>query len=95
MYTKVKNLNGTSDNKPPVGFTSWKEYWIAIKGFWPSLCAAYGCYDAPDVGAHVKKVDSYDDDWYIVPLCSKHNNQRGEILYVESEKMVKANIKKR
>ena len=24
---KVHNLNGTTDNKPPRGYESWKEWW--------------------------------------------------------------------
>lgn len=35
-----------------------------------------------DVGAHVKKVGTYDNSWYIVPLCYYHNNQFGEELDV-------------
>ena len=27
-----------------------------------------------DDGAHVKKVNSSDNSWYIVPLCRSHNH---------------------
>lgn len=95
MYIRVKNLNGTSDNYPPLGYTSWKEYWITVKGYWPAYCAVYGCTEAPTLAAHVKKVDGLDDDWYIVPMCYSHNNQRGEVLYVDDKYLVKANVRKR
>jgi hypothetical protein len=29
--TKVKNLNGTTDNTPPRGYVSWKDWWEAKK----------------------------------------------------------------
>ena len=91
VFIRVRNLNGTSDNKPPLGYTSLKEYWVRVKGYWPRYCAVYGCTDAPDVGAHVQKVDSYDKSWYIVPMCYLHNNQRGEILLVDESLLVRVN----
>ena len=95
MYIKVKNLNGTADNNPPYGYSSWKDYWIMVKGYWPSCCAVYGCTSIPTVAAHVKIVDSLDNDWYLVPMCYYHNNQRGEMLLVDDRYLVKANIRNR
>ncbi len=79
---RVKNLNGTSDYKLPTGCTSWKDFYIKRKGFWPSSCGCLNCSNTADVGAHVKKVNSSDNSWYIIPLCSHHNNQFGEELDV-------------
>lgn len=75
---RVKNLNHTADRNPPSGYSSCKEFYTARRGRWPSLCACYGCQRSADVGAHVKKVGSIDNSWYIVPLCYYHNNQFGE-----------------
>lgn len=79
---KVKNLNGTSDNNHPAGYVSCKEFYLARRRFWPSTCACFGCTSPAEVGAHVKKIGSYDGSWYIVPLCKYHNNQFGEELDV-------------
>lgn len=79
---RVKNLNNTADRTPPSGYTSWKDFFLGRRHFWPSICACYGCSNAAEVGAHVKKVDNYDNRWHIVPLCRYHNNQFGEELDV-------------
>ena len=74
---KVKNLHSTSDRKPK-NYSSWKEFWKAKKGYWPNECSAGDCSGSADVGAHVKKVNSDDNKWYIVPLCSGCNNRTDE-----------------
>lgn len=79
---KVKNLNGTADRTPPYGCSSWKEFYVRRRGFWPSSCSCMTCNQSAIVGAHVKKVDSYDNSWHIIPLCSYHNNQFGKELDV-------------
>ena len=58
MYVLVKNLSGTGSERysDPHGYSSWKEFWKANKGYWPSICSARGCYKPAEVGAHVKKV---------------------------------------
>ena len=91
MLVRVKNLNGTADRRPPTGYVSWKDFWKAKKGYWPSKCAVYGCTDTADVGAHVKKVNSVDNSWYIVPVCSYHNNQFGKELTVDDSMLVPLN----
>lgn len=78
---RVKNLNGTTDHVP-AGFSSSKDFYISRRLHWPSSCACLHCNNQADVGAHVKKVDSYDNSWYIVPLCYYHNNQFGKELDV-------------
>lgn len=87
MLIRVKNLIGTSDNLPPYGYQSWKDYWIAAKGYWPSTCAISNCFEKAEVGAHVKIVGSADNRWFIVPLCSGHNHFDGEF-YVEDYMLV-------
>lgn len=74
VMVKVKNLHNTGDRKPK-NYTSWKEFWKAKKGYWPNDCSAYDCDGPAEVGAHVKKADSSDNKWYIVPLCSGCNKR--------------------
>ena len=82
----VKNLKGTSDNLPN-GYSSWRDFWESKKGYWPSKCAAYGCYGKPEVGAHVIKVYGNDKSWYIVPLCYSCNNS-DNTFYVDESMLV-------
>ena len=78
----VKNLNHTTDRNPPNGCSSWKDFYIKRGRVWPNSCGCLSCNNQAAVGAHVKKVDSYDNRWHIIPLCYFHNNQFGETLDV-------------
>ena len=40
------------------------------------------------VGAHVQKADSPDTNWYIYPLCSSHNQSKGELQVAGAYKLV-------
>lgn len=55
MYVLIKNLSGTGSERysDPHGYSSWKEFWKANKGYWPSICSAIDCYKPAEVGAHV------------------------------------------
>ncbi|GHT13677.1 hypothetical protein AGMMS4956_10240 [Bacteroidia bacterium] len=81
---KVKNLHGTADNKVPNGYVSWLAYWETKTGERATECMCIGCNvsgRANLVGAHVKKVGSLDNKWYIVPLCQS-DNMRTDEFYV-------------
>lgn len=89
MFIEVKNIHGTSDNKP-TGYSSWKDYWEAKSGkSWPTYCCARGCYERASLAGHVKKVGG-TNEWYLVPICYSHNN-RDTSYYVEESMMVKVN----
>jgi hypothetical protein len=78
----VKNLNGTSDSpKCPCG--SWLRHWMRYSGETVGLCAEYTCMQSAEKGAHVQKVDG-EKTWYIIPLCTEHNNQRGQQLTISN-----------
>ncbi len=77
VMVKVKNLHNTSDRNPK-NYSTWKEFWKAKKGYWPDDCSASDCAKSAEVGAHVKKVGSSDNSWYIVPLCSGCNKRTDE-----------------
>lgn len=88
MYKKqlvfVKNLNGTKDKEPPLGYDSWIEYWEIEVGHEAKQCSNCGT-DKNLVGAHIKKVDSNDNKHYIVPLCKKCNNIHNKNFVIHSE----------
>jgi hypothetical protein len=76
--TLIKNINGTSDNKCICG--SWLKHWEKFSKKTANYCAEKTCIENTDlVGAHVQKANSQDDNWYIVPLCKKHNASVGEL----------------
>lgn len=81
---EVKNLNGTTGLTAPNG-KPWLKYYIEEAGLkYIPFCCVLGCCKTAQVGAHVKKVHSSDNCWYIVPMCYKHNNQRDEPLELSS-----------
>ena len=69
----VRNINGSSDNNPPRGYDSWKEYWEDKKKRLFSKCSCISCSNKAEVGGHVTKVYG-SGAWYIVPICIPHNN---------------------
>jgi len=89
---KVNNINGTSESTCTCG--SWLEHWKTFGGgTLPSYCSEKSCIRKPGVGAHVQKDSSTDRSWYIVPLCTEHNQQTGKSLdLVDSAKLVSANV---
>lgn len=89
---KVKNLNGTSDNSCNCG--SWLKHWENFSGqSLPTYCCESSCMNKPTVGAHVQKDSSTDESWYIIPLCSTHNADKGQTLEIQSStKLVSANV---
>ena len=83
---KIKNVNGSSRFDCPAGYASWLDYWEAKSGKTAWICSASGCVNGGRsnlVGAHVQKANSYDNSWYIVPLCRGCNNRTDEF-YVDN-----------
>lgn len=88
---KVKNLNGTAQNKCKC--VSWYAHWEKFSGQKANQCVVIGCKGKPEVGAHVQKDSSADSSWYVIPVCTACNNKRGEPLNVVDEvKLVSANV---
>ena len=83
MYAKVKNLNGTTDNYPPEGYSSWIDWWRAqTNSYAPYLpCANKNCSNAAEVGGHVK-LDSNNKRWFIVPICRACNRKPSSETYL-------------
>lgn len=76
LVVYVKNLHGTSDNNPPNGYTSWRDFWEKKTGRKFGICSAIDCEEDAEVGGHVKKTNS--QKWYIVPLCKEHNSSAND-----------------
>ena len=74
----MHNINGSSDRSPNCKCGSWKNHWLMFSGAksWPTHCSVKGCSNSADVGAHVQY--RANGNWYIVPMCSAHNNMRGK-----------------
>jgi hypothetical protein len=89
---RIRNINGTSQNTCKCG--SWLNHWKKFSGqAVPSYCPAKNCPEEEMVGAHVQKDNSNDNNWYIFPLCKKHNTATGQSLEVsDTYKLVSANV---
>lgn len=86
---RVKNINGTSQNKCKCG--SWLKHWRKYSGQIATVCRASGCSRTDLLGAHVQKDVNYDNRWYIVPFCSAHNHASYSIELVTGTILVSAN----
>lgn len=89
---KVKNINGTSQNRCKCG--SWLQHWKKFSGQTATRCRAKGCSRTDLSGAHVQKAASYDNNWYIVPFCTAHNHTIGQVELVDGTVLVSANKSK-
>ncbi len=88
---KLKNLNGTSDNQCKC--QSWLAHWLKFSRKTISLCPVVSCFDRAEVGAHVQKDTNADNNWYIVPLCKKHNAEKSKTIEVSDDtSLVPANV---
>jgi hypothetical protein len=88
---KVKNLNGTADNK--CYCASWLAHWSNFSGQKANRCVVNGCSNAPEVGGHVQKDSKTDNGWYIVPLCRTCNGKKGlDIDILDGVNLVSANV---
>lgn len=77
---KVRNVNNTSDTKCKCG--SWLNHWANFSHRTPQFCSAKNCNRRDLEGAHVQKELLSDNTWYIIPLCTEHNQQRGKIVEI-------------
>ncbi|HXB41900.1 MAG TPA: hypothetical protein VNZ49_15265 [Bacteroidia bacterium] len=88
MAIKVKNINGTADNKCKCD--SWLSHWQKYSKKSAGLCAEKACRKNAEHGAHVQKDD--DKSWYIVPLCTDHNLKVDELYIMDSTVFISANV---
>lgn len=89
LYTPVKHRQGSADELPPKGFSSWKDFWQKKAGQSFDQCACKGCSGAATDGAHVIKAGGSDRSWYIVPMCHACNsNQKKEPFFVNKALLV-------
>lgn len=72
---RVKNIQNTSSLRCKC--TNWLDHWMRFtnKRIVPQ-CSAYNCASKSILGGHVIKCASTDKNWYIIPLCVKHNSSQ-------------------
>lgn len=75
---RVKNVSGSSRFPAPRGYNSWLEYWEKQSGRHVTICGTTGCNNNDLVGAHVQKVNSANQSWYITPICKSCNSRTDE-----------------
>jgi len=86
---QVTNINGTTDST--CRCKSWLDHWVRFSGqALPKYCPEVSCTNPPTVGAHVQKTGSLD--WYIVPLCERHNASRGTLTIPDFVPLASANV---
>ena len=92
---KVKNLNGSSIfAKPTCKCDDWLDHWVNNKGVRPIYCRSCAKRSTDLVGGHVVKVDSYDQQRYIVPICRECNGVKDKIFNVDENDLISANCSK-
>jgi len=89
---RVNNINGTSGRTCTCG--SWLDHWKYFSGqALPVYCPEVKCTQKPEVGAHVQVGSSTDSNWYIIPLCKKHNEETGKSIDISDYvALVSANV---
>jgi len=89
---KVTNINGTIDNTCKCA--TWLDHWKNFGGGSPPIyCPELSCTERPEVGAHVQRANSTDQQWYIIPLCKGHNAKTGQTITIsELVALVSANV---
>ena len=77
---KIKNINGISRNTCTCG--SWLDHWKKFSHQSITYCAVNTCVQKDIVGALVQRDDPKDNGWYVIPLCKKHSDAKGQSLEV-------------
>ena len=88
---KIRNINGTSQATCACG--SWLKHWEKFSGQTVMYCPVDQCVRKDLVGAHVQKDGGFDNDWYIYPLCSAHNQSTGVLDVSATYSLVSVNKK--
>jgi hypothetical protein len=89
---KIRNINGTAPKTCKCG--SWLKHWLNYSGQTiPGYCPEIMCIEDELIGAHVQKADTADSNWYIIPLCKKHNAAEDQVIEInDAYKLVPANV---
>lgn len=89
---QIRNVNGTSGHSCRCS-GGWLAHWKLYGGVEGDIkCAVCGCENLAEVGAHVQKADSGEDDWYIVPFCRAHNQKADKMTVSDTTEFVSANV---
>lgn len=86
---KVINVKGTVIRSCEC--ESWLTHWKKYSGLEITYCPVGSCLNKDLVGAFVRKYNSPDQRWFIVPLCREHVNASSwEVLDVAETPLVLA-----
>jgi hypothetical protein len=80
----AKNLQHDS-HSPNCGCGTWIHHWENYSTKKAGLCSALNCPNTATIGGHVQKKGVGDNNWYIIPICSSHNNRFGQGYDVKSD----------
>lgn len=87
----VTNVNGISATTCKC--RNWLYHWKKFGGgSTPLYCPVTKCFEKGLVGTHVQKDSATDKNWYILPLCKKHNGETGKSLEIGDFVLVSANV---
>lgn len=97
MLVKVRNVTGSGMNARQIS-GSWLQYWESKMNRKATRCLAHDYYmfgntsipiqcgnQSNLVGGHVQIVDQNDGRWYILPICSSHNQKDGYFYAQDSD----------
>jgi hypothetical protein len=88
---KVRNVNKRRQNS--CGCGTWLDHWGKVCGEpLPQHCAATACMAKPQLGAYVQSNNTYDSNWYIIPLCVKHSISAASLEIDDTTTLVSAHV---
>ncbi|MDD5457042.1 MAG: hypothetical protein PHV30_08420 [Candidatus Margulisbacteria bacterium] len=81
---KIKIVNDT--DKKICKCENWLEHW-KLFGYqlMPKFCSEVNCFNKPEVGTHVQRVEAADNECFIIPLCKKHHEEFLKTLEVRDD----------
>ncbi len=85
----VKNANGTTKDPKCTEGAYWIDHWSNFMNFTRAVCSRKDCCKTTElVGGHVKKVDSDDNNKYIVPLCRECYKLSSDVVYEVNDNLL-------
>ena len=72
---------------------SWLNHWQKVSRQHIRMCVVPTCTKQDMVGSHVQKVDSEDQEIYIIPLCKDHSKSKEPMEIFDDILFVSADVK--
>lgn len=88
---RVRNIANTSGHR--CSCPSHGHHWmLGSRQNFPVFCSVHNCCGRAEVGGHVQKVGSFDESWYIVPICKQCNASTEDLVLSPLTPLVPANV---